>query len=72
MTQCLCVQYFSLHRDLETYIYCAWLGWAIEIARVAKCAAVKVFLEGIQDILYASIHLHIKMMSERKGICYLR
>ena len=71
MTQCLCVQYLSLHRDLETYIYCAWLGWAIEIARVAKCATVKVFLECIQNILYSGIHLHIKMMSKREGICNL-
>ena len=48
---------------LHTNEYRAWLRRTIEITCVAELAAVEVFLECVEHVLYAAVKLEIKMMT---------
>ena len=59
------------HKYLRSYIYSARLGWTIEVARVAVCALVEVFLEDIEDVLHSGIELQLYASAHPEGVCHL-
>ena len=57
-----------LIHNLDAHEISAGLRGAIEISRVAEGALVKVFLEGVEDVLNAAVELYFQVFLKDKSV----
>ena len=60
-----------LLRDFHSNEECPWLCWAVEVARIAELALVKVTLETVEDILHTGIELQVYVVVQDECIACL-
>ena len=58
-------------RNLHSHKESPWLCGAVEVARIAKLALVKVALETVENVLHATIQLQVYMVVQDECIASL-
>ena len=58
----------SLIHNFKTDKECSWLRWTVKITGITELTFIQVFLEAVEDILYACIELQLDVITQNKGI----